>query len=256
MKVIASMGVASLVLVVGMLGAPAGCGSTSAGGGGHDGGAGSAADTGGSSGSGSSGGSSGSSGSGGSSGSDGGSGSGSDGGSGSDSGSSSESGSGGNSATGTVGGVALAPQDAFFNSDKQGPSGTGQPNTILGITSFGGACTELYTDDHVPRSSADITMYLVSSGGPVTAPGTFTFASGTPSTGNVFSGATFGATDGACGETSVAATAGTVTVTSVSSTQLVGTFDLTFGAGHVTGTFSAARCVIPGSFVPGSITCQ
>lgn len=243
MKIFASKGVASLALVLGVVGSPAGCGGTSAGGGGRDGG-------GSGSGSGASSGSSGSSGSSSGGGSDSGSGS------GGDSGSSSGSGSGGNSATGTVGGVALAPQDAFFNSDEQGPSGSGQANTILGITSFGGACSELYTDDQIPPGSATITTYLVSSGGPVTAPGTFVFDSGTSGSGKVFSGATFGATDASCGETSVDATAGTVTVTSVSSAQLVGTFDLTFGADHVTGAFSAAQCVIPGSFVPGSITCQ
>jgi len=235
MKVFASMGVASLALIVGMVGAPAGCGG-SVGGGGDDGGTSdSGSDVG-------------------PSGSDGGP-DGPD--SGGDSAVSPESGSSGNSATGTVGGVPLAPQDAFFNSDHQGPSANGKANTILGFTSFGGACTELYTDTHVPRSSAVITMYLIASGGPVTAAGTFTFAGGTPpSTGNVFSGATFGATDGACGETSVAATAGTVTITSASSAHLAGTFDITFGADHVSGTFSAGQCVIPPSFVPGSITCQ
>jgi hypothetical protein len=43
------------------------------------------------------------------------------------------------------------------------------------------------------------------------------------------------------------ATGGTVTLTNVSSTQVEGTFDVTFASGdHVTGHFSAGNCMPSG----------
>ena len=142
------------------------------------------------------------------------------------------------SATGTVGGVSLGVQDAFFANGVT----TG---TVVGVTSFSGACETLYSSKRYPRSSVGLSLQLIAyegggPAGPVTAPGTFALL-GTSVGGDTF-GASWDSVDGSCGDTTTQATGGTVTVTAVTASQLTGTFDLTFGGDHVTGSFSATDC--------------
>jgi len=131
-------------------------------------------------------------------------------------------------------------QDAFFSNDNPGTSGT-----VMGLTSFSDACATLYTSKRVPRSSVAMSFQLItladgSLSGPVTAPGTFSLLTAGVSTGEF--GVNWDTIDASCNDTSTSATGGSVTVTAVSASRLEGTFDLTFGADHVTGSFSASNC--------------
>jgi hypothetical protein len=143
--------------------------------------------------------------------------------------------------TGTVGGVALNEQDAFFASNLTTTTGT-----VLGITTFSSACDSLYVKKQYPRNSVGLSIQLAQyadSGllGAVTAPGVFTLTGTNPGSGGWF-GAYWDAADGACMSTSTQATGGTVTVTAVSTSELTGTFDLTFGTDHIVGSFNASDC--------------
>jgi hypothetical protein len=160
-------------------------------------------------------------------------------------------GSAAGSAQGTVRGVALGVQDAFFSNEVA----TG---TVLGVTSFPGACEAIYTNKHYPHGSAALSIQLVAypsggTAGPVTAPGTFTLL-GTSLDGNSF-GAAWTSVDASCNPTSVQATGGTIDLTEVTASQLEGTFDLTFGADHLTGSFTASNCAAAAS-AQGNPTCS
>ena len=161
-------------------------------------------------------------------------------------------GSAAGSATGTVRGVALGVQDAFFSNEVA----TG---TVLGVTSFPGACEALYTNMHYPHGSAGLSIQLIAypsgggTAGPVTAPGTFTLLGSTIG-GNSF-GAAWTSVDASCNPTSVQATGGTIDLTEVTASQLKGTFDLTFGADHLTGSFTASDCAAAAG-AQGNPTCS
>jgi hypothetical protein len=146
-------------------------------------------------------------------------------------------------ATGTVAGIALEAHDAFFVNSSV------TTGTVVGITSFSGACETLYTNDRLPGSSAVLSLQLVSytdggAAGPVTAPGTFSLL---PSLGTNEFGAEWTSVDASCVDTTISATGGSVTVTDVSASELTGSFDLTFGADHITGSFSASECPAAGT---------
>jgi hypothetical protein len=122
------------------------------------------------------------------------------------------------------------------------PSVTG---TIVGITSFSGACNAIYVNEHFPRSSVALSIQLASSvdggpAGPVTAPGAFELLG--PNAGPNLFGANWDSVDASCRVTTTQATAGSLTISTVSPSQLTGSFDLMFGADHVTGSFTASNC--------------
>ncbi len=142
------------------------------------------------------------------------------------------------SATGTVGGASLNAQDAVF-ANLQTPSTSG---TVLAVTSFTGACDDV-TNSRLPKSSAVLSIQMVSNGGTVTAPGTFSFPN---ATGANFLGASFAAYDATCTATRTDATSGSVSVTAVSASQMTGTFELTFGNDHLSGSFNASYCATLG----------
>jgi len=151
------------------------------------------------------------------------------------------------SVNGTVAGSTLAAQDAIF-ADMTGASTTG---TVLGITSARAFCDDV-TKNQLPKNAVGLSIQLVSNGGVVTAPGTFNLL-GT-SSGTAFFGAAWDALDATCNSTTTHATAGTVTVTSISASQLTGTFDITFGSDHVSGSFDASSCAAL-SQATGAPTC-
>ncbi len=150
------------------------------------------------------------------------------------------------SATGTVGGASLNAQDAVFANLQSGSTS----GTVLAVTSFTGTCNDV-TNSRLPKSSAVLSIQMVSNGGVVTAPGTFSFPN---ASGANFLGASFSAYDATCVPTPTDATAGTVSVTAVSASQMTGTFDLTFGNDHLSGSFNAAYCATLGQG-NGSPTC-
>jgi hypothetical protein len=67
--------------------------------------------------------------------------------------------------------------------------------------------------------------------------------------------AQFAVDDASCNATTgpIEATSGTLTVTRVDATGYTGTFDLTFGTDHVTGTFNTGTCSALGTVT--SFTC-
>ncbi len=150
-----------------------------------------------------------------------------------------------NAVTGTVAGTSLSAQDAVFSNTT---AGTG---TVVGVTSFGGACTDL-ANDQLPKSSVVLSLQLAQGTGSVTNPGTFSFL-GTQGATAAFA-AEWTSYDSTCTPTNSMATGGTVTVDSVSSSQLTGTFDIKFNTDHVTGSFVASTCAAIGTG-SGSPTC-
>jgi hypothetical protein len=148
------------------------------------------------------------------------------------------------------GGASLDVQDAFFANGVT----TG---TAVGVVSFADACATLYTSKRVPKGSGGLSLQLISyasgSAGPVTAPGTFTLIGVQPGA-DAF-GAEWTFVDAPCTDTTVSATGGTVSVTAASGSQHTGTFDLTFGSDHLTGSFSASDCAAAASS-QGNPTCS
>lgn len=151
---------------------------------------------------------------------------------------------------GTVGGVALGAQDAVFMKLSTTPDN----RTVVAITSFSSAC-DIYATDRFSRGSVSLTLELLS-GGPnegSTAPGDYTLGQPPAAfTGDLL--ATWNSVDTSCGVTQVQATSGTVSVTEVSASSLVGTFDVTFGGQRVTGSFDAVGCADTRAAI-GSPTC-
>lgn len=81
---------------------------------------------------------------------------------------------------------------------------------------------------------------------PKVAPGTFTVHSEAPDGPGSFANAAFNASDAGCSDTLGSdvgnATAGTVVLTQVTSSQIVGSYDLSFGSDTLKGTFTAPAC--------------
>jgi hypothetical protein len=144
--------------------------------------------------------------------------------------SASTTGSAAGSLTGSVGGVSLDVQDAFFVNNNPGTTGT-----VVNLTSYPGACRETYIGGHFPSKSVAMGFQLAAPGdgglGPVAAPGK-----------PVLAGAYWDSVDASCQIATTNATGGTVTITAVSASQLTGSFDLMFGNDHVTGSFVASNC--------------
>lgn len=154
------------------------------------------------------------------------------------------------SASGSVGGVSVQAADALF-----GVPGGSTNGTVLAITSFGGACSKVTTSTNFKGPATALAIELIQNGGPVTSPGTFPELSSAPQgSTSVFAGS-FDSWDATCMNTNTQITGGTVTISAVSASSLAGSFDLTFGNDHVTGSFSAPNCAGLATSGTGS-TCQ
>jgi hypothetical protein len=147
-----------------------------------------------------------------------------------------------NTVTGTVGNQTLAPGGAMA---ALGLSDASYPNqaTIV-IANVSGVCalTQMLAVNPSHQTANLVYLSLTlgatsSAAGPVT-PGTYT-----PTTMVNQLTATFGSTDATCQTAAQEETAGQVVLCSAGAT-FAGTFDLTFGADHVTGTFAAPFCNI------------
>jgi hypothetical protein len=151
---------------------------------------------------------------------------------------------GGSSASGTVDGVTIVVNDGFsFHQTVPGFLPDGGDGIFLAgfvLTDLTGVCALLAAHRDPPNITA--LSVEVADGQPISA-GTYAIQqpSGTPR----FAASAFSRTDGACNSViSANATGGSVTFSSLSSSQATGTFDLTYpDAGHLTGTFSTPECL-------------
>jgi hypothetical protein len=128
-------------------------------------------------------------------------------------------------------------------SDAVGLSSTvsdgGKSESAVGVivTNIAGACSALQTHDN-PANAITLTIEVTAAGTRV-APGAYSVV---PSGFGASAG--YAADDSNCNETASArASSGTVTLTTVTASQVTGSFSLTFdGTDMVTGTFSAPIC--------------
>jgi hypothetical protein len=149
---------------------------------------------------------------------------------------------GGNSASGTVEGATLSVKDGLsFRESLAGANPDGGSIYLAGfaLTDQSGTCSIIAANRDPPNAS--VLSVEVADVQPIAA---FSYPI-RPLTGTLnFALAAFAKSNATChsiiGETAIS---GSVTFSSVSSSQASGTFDLTFpDAGHLTGSFSAPDC--------------
>jgi hypothetical protein len=162
---------------------------------------------------------------------------------------------GSGSASGTVGGVSYSIADGFAFSNVS--PGDGQTNYSLGISLVTNAGVCAFRDanpDAAKSNSGSVFLDLLSANEAI-APGDypiFAADAGDLTPGNPGASATVESLDGSCSGESVAATDGSVTLTSVDNGTFTGTYTLTFATGSLTGSFSVSACPATNSGGGGS----
>jgi hypothetical protein len=149
---------------------------------------------------------------------------------------------GGNSASGTVEGAVLSVKDGLsFHDSLPGLLPDGGSIYVAGfaLTDVSGTCSAIASHQNPPN--ATVLSVEVADVQPIAAT---SYAIHPPTGTPTFALAAFAESNATCqsviGDTAIS---GTVTFSSVSSSQASGTFDLSFpDAGHLTGTFSAPDC--------------
>ncbi len=137
---------------------------------------------------------------------------------------------------GTIGGATVQTADAVALLHTFG-TGPGQETSLaVSITSAGGVCAAFQSGVR-PGNLSVLGISVVQLGPSVPA------ASYVIGQDGGTAAATYDVTDASCVAVSVdSANTGSITLTSVSSSSVAGSFDLSFGADHVTGTFFAPVC--------------
>jgi hypothetical protein len=144
--------------------------------------------------------------------------------------------------SGTLGGEPVAATDAIA---LQGPSsGLAPYSAWIILTNLPGFCA-VEQGHHNPPNAQELTLEVFEYVGAL-GPGTYGIGSSSSQLGE----AAFSATDASCNPTAASASlgvglaaSGTITLSSVSATEITGSFDLTFSpSNHITGTFSAPVC--------------
>ncbi len=128
---------------------------------------------------------------------------------------------------GTFLGSTLTPKDEIAYESHP----TSQYEVVVGVSDYNPACS--LANDNKANSSA---MAIIYSDTTPLVPATIDLAK----TNVLF--AQYTKFDATCQSTGESATSGTVTFTRVDACGVVGTFDLTFNADHVTGSFAAPAC--------------
>lgn len=139
--------------------------------------------------------------------------------------------------SGTFSGQSMLTADAISNMVVQS---NGSAAEIL-LSTKSNQCSAFNDHQALKSGQSVVLQFATISGNSIAAPaaGTYTINS---STGNTAI-AEYLATDANCGITNLQrAASGTVTVASVAATGYGGSFDLTFGTDHVTGTFNSGTC--------------
>jgi hypothetical protein len=136
-------------------------------------------------------------------------------------------------ATGTLAGTAFAAVDCYSRPDT--PSADSPYSGELHIVDFAGACSRATAQQYKPNSG-ELQILFISD---QLAPSTYEAACLTKGCVDVG----FVTYDAACMVTGPdEATGGTVVLTQADASGIRGTFDLTFGADHLSGTIDAPTC--------------
>ena len=151
------------------------------------------------------------------------------------------------SVTGTVSGVVIPTNDTIGVSGTTTDNGPLQPVAGAQLANVGNLCTILQHDGD-PASSERLYVRVVGASGAIAA-GTYMLNG----PGGVGGAVSLLVQDQNCTPTvQQTATTGSVTLTTVSSSTVAGSFDVTFPTGdHVTGTFSGPVCTFS---TPGDAT--
>jgi hypothetical protein len=163
---------------------------------------------------------------------------------------------GSGSMTGTISSQSLTVADAISNTVSQ-PGGSA--GAII-VGSVANQCQLINARRILKSGSALEIIFGIQSGNTLAAPTPGIYTVHTLATINGFQGmvaaALFVVNDASCNTTTgpIEATSGTLTVTRVDATGYTGTFDVTFGSDHVTGTFNTGSCSALGSTTSG-FTC-
>jgi hypothetical protein len=148
--------------------------------------------------------------------------------------------SGGNVVNGTVSGVSIAPAEAHAIVINM--NGVRVTSVAVALQDRAGGCNDYGLGTERPNvSRLRLQVYVNPSSNQALTPGTFTIGQG----GGVFVDALLGKSSASCGETLASpankATSGTITFTSFQPSA-VGTFDVTFAGGRMTGSFGTPQC--------------
>lgn len=153
--------------------------------------------------------------------------------------SSSNGGGGSSSVSGKAGSSSVATTDTISLVGTQTNNGVQVAFAGAFITNVSGSCAVIQRNGN-PRNTTALSLVVATQGASVPA-GSYTVgAQGQSSAAE----ASYEATDSNCNKTTnEKATGGTITLTTVSSTTVTGTFDVTFASGdHLTGNFTAPVC--------------
>jgi hypothetical protein len=170
--------------------------------------------------------------------------------------SSSSGGSGTTTIQGTIGGATVATTStvAVVGSlvDTFGPF-TSNGVTVV-VSNVAGFCS--IAQHNATPASADVLTLIVASPDPV-APGVYPIISA-PSASQSFGAVTYETSDASCDTSGThSATSGSITVSSVSSTSVHGTFEVTMDTGDdVSGSFAASVCDVSLAADAGPAACQ
>lgn len=170
-----------------------------------------------------------------------------------------------NMSTGTVGGAAFTAMDGIAkNAMPTAFFFTGTVQAML-ISEYTGSCQKQASNEGVKNGRVMLVglANLVAAGGDAgstyssnTPKGDYNIVTAKPTAPGLYAQVIYQKYDAACAVgTSLTATAGKISVTTVSTQGYAGTYDLTFGAEHVTGTFGTINC---SDYVPDRVpgNCQ
>ncbi len=157
------------------------------------------------------------------------------------------------SASGVIHGTAVHATSSYANA--RADFGIGLPGVELYVDTGADTCTARFP------ATKNATNFIIDIIGAQLAVGDYTVIDAGPGAGVTApqqgqADAVFNTTDATCTEgTEDVATSGTVTLTESDATHIAGTFDITFGDGHVSGAFDAPICA-PSATPTYSLTCN
>jgi hypothetical protein len=146
-------------------------------------------------------------------------------------------GGGSGAVNGTVAGNSLAPSDTVAIIGSQNSSGVNVQYAAIVLSDVGAMCTRLTNHQAAPNGTG--LALVVGTSAALVQPGTYTINAHGAETAT----AEFAKVDAKCQSTLMdAATGGTVTITTFSTSEVSGAFQLTFPDGSLSGSFDAPAC--------------
>lgn len=159
----------------------------------------------------------------------------------------------GTSISGTVGGQSINVKDQIAGGLTRTCStspGTIAAEFLVAFADVANVCATAQTNSGKANATIlTLGIFRFGSNPPPIQPGTYTISDTTTrdSAGNFLgAGALFAKYDATCKQSfATAATSGTITISSISSSSATGSFDATFSTGRVSGTFDSPICGFP-----------